>query len=69
MAILVEGDSDELVVQRAYMDIHNGRLPIQDGIDVMTVGGVTFKRYLEIAQILQKETAVVTDNDGNIESV
>lgn len=39
------------------------------GIDVMTVGGVTFKRYLEIAQILQKETAVVTDNDGNIEAV
>lgn len=41
----------------------------QDGIDVMTVGGVTFKRYLEIAQTLNKETAVVTDNDGNIESV
>ena len=39
-SILVEGDSDELVVQRAYMDTHEGRLPIQDGIDVMTVGGV-----------------------------
>ena len=38
-SILVEGDSDELVVQRAYMDTHEGRLPIQDGIDVMTVGG------------------------------
>lgn len=36
---------------------------------VMTVGGVTFKRYLEIAQTLNKETAVVTDNDGNIEAV
>ena len=46
------------------MDTHEGRLPIQDGIDVMTVGGVTFKRYLEIAQTLNKETAVVTDNDG-----
>ncbi len=52
-SILVEGDSDELVVQRAYMDTHEGRLPIQDGIDVMTVGGVTFKRYLEIAQTLK----------------
>lgn len=51
------------------MDTHEGRLPIQDGIDVMTVGGVTFKRYLEIAQTLNKETAVVTDNDGNIEAV
>ena len=30
-AILVEGDSDELVVQRAYMDANGGRLPIQDG--------------------------------------
>ena len=68
-SILVEGDSDELVVQRAYMDTHEGRLPIQDGIDVMTVRGVTFKRYLEIARILNKETAVVTDNDGNIEAV
>ena len=68
-AILVEGESDELVVQRAYMDTHDGRLPIQDGIDVMTVGGVTFKRYLEIAKVLEKTTAVVTDNDGNIEAV
>mgnify|MGYP004638810523 CR=1 FL=1 len=68
-SILVEGDSDELVVQRAYMDTHEGRLPIQDGVDVMTVGGLTFKRYLEIAQTLNKETAVVTDNDGNIAAV
>lgn len=37
-SILVEGDSDELVVQRAYMDTHEGRF-LQDGIDVMTVGG------------------------------
>lgn len=30
VAILVEGDCDELLVQRAYMDKNNGRLPIQD---------------------------------------
>lgn len=68
-AILVEGDSDELVVQRAYMDQHSGKLPIQDGIDVMTVGGVTFKRYLEIAKVLKRRTSIVTDNDGNVEAV
>lgn len=51
------------------MDTHNGRFPIQDCIDVMTVGGVTFKRYLEIAQVLKKETVVVTDNDGDIKAV
>ena len=33
-AILVEGDSDELVIQRAYMDANEGKLPIHDGIDV-----------------------------------
>ena len=46
-AILVEGDSDELIVQRAYMDSHNGKLPINDGIDVISVG-VSFLRFLEI---------------------
>ena len=44
-SILVEGDSDELVVQRAYMDGHGGRLPIQDGIDVVSVG-TSFLRFL-----------------------
>ena len=67
-AILVEGDSDELVVQRAYMDTHNGRLPIQDGIDVITVG-LSFLRFLEVATILEKKTVVVSDNDGDIDAI
>ncbi|RJE47911.1 ATP-dependent endonuclease [Dehalobacter sp. MCB1] len=67
-AILVEGDSDELVVQRAYMDLHDGRLPIQDGIDVISVG-TSFLRFLEIADLLYKQVTVVTDNDGDIEAI
>jgi len=63
-AILVEGDSDELIVQKAYMDSHEGRLPIEDGIDVISVG-LSFKRFLQIAQLLGKSVAVVTDNDGD----
>ena len=65
-AILVEGDSDELIVQRAYMDAHDGRLPIEDGIDVISVK-LTFKRFLQIAELLEKTVAVVTDNDGDYE--
>lgn len=65
-AILVEGDSDELIVQRAYMDTHDGRLPIEDGIDVISVK-LTFKRFLQIAKLLDKTVAVVTDNDGDYE--
>ena len=67
-AILVEGDSDELVVQRAYMDANKGRLPIQDGIDVISVG-TAFLRFLELACALKIPVAVVTDNDGDTAAV
>lgn len=62
--ILVEGPSDELVVQRAYRDIH-GKLPIEDGVDVISVRGLQAKRFLDIAVPLQKPVAVVNDNDGD----
>lgn len=65
-AILVEGPSDELVIQRAYRDAHNGKMPIDDGIDVITVRGLTFKRFLDIAVRLSDiQVTVVTDNDGS----
>ncbi|MGH1384322.1 ATP-dependent nuclease [Kordia sp.] len=64
-AILVEGDSDELVVQKAYQDNNKGKLPIEDEIEVISVG-VSFLRFLEIAEKLQQPVCVVTDNDGNI---
>ncbi|WP_445143373.1 ATP-dependent nuclease [Dyella sp. Tek66A03] len=61
-AILVEGPSDELVIQRAYLDA-KGKLPIEDGIDVISVG-LAHKRFLDIAKRLHKRIWVVTDNDG-----
>lgn len=63
--ILVEGDSDELVVQKAYMQQHNNKLPIEDGIDVMSVG-TSFLRFLELADKLNIPVSVVTDNDGDV---
>lgn len=65
-AILVEGDSDELIVQKAYQ-VKNGKLPIEDGIDVISVG-TSFLRFLEIAEKIKKQVAVVTDNDGDYDS-
>lgn len=67
-AILVEGDSDELIVQKAYMTRHGGKLPIEDGIDVISVG-TSFLRFLEIASNINKPTTVVTDNDGNVDAL
>ncbi len=67
-AILVEGDSDELVVQKAYMLNNDNKLPIENRIDVISVG-TSFLRFLEIAEKIGAKVAVVTDNDGNIEAV
>jgi predicted ATP-dependent endonuclease of OLD family len=61
-AILVEGPSDELVVQRGYRDA-KGRLPIEDGIDVISVG-LSHKRFLDLAIRLKRRVWIVTDNDG-----
>ena len=66
-AILVEGPSDELIVQRAYKDKYD-LLPIEDGVDVISVRGLSFKRFLDIAIRLNKRVTVVTDNDGNYET-
>jgi predicted ATP-dependent endonuclease of OLD family len=63
-AVLVEGPSDELILQKAYL-LKHGRLPIEDGVDVISVRGLSFARFLEIASALEKEVAVVIDNDGN----
>jgi len=62
-AILVEGDSDELIVQKAFI-LKNGVLPIEKGIDVISVG-TSFLRFLEIAAMINKPVTVVTDNDGD----
>jgi len=64
-AILVEGDSDDLIVQKAYYDQY-GHYPHDDGIDVITVG-TSFKRFLSIAKELNLCVNAVMDNDGHPE--
>jgi putative ATP-dependent endonuclease of the OLD family len=63
--ILVEGPTDELIIQRAYKDQH-GKLPIEDGVDVITVDSLAFKRYCDLALLVTKPLNIVTDNDGDI---
>jgi len=61
--ILVEGPSDELIVQKAYMQKY-GMLPLQAAVEVISVG-TSFKRFLDIAKQLKIDVAVVRDNDGD----
>ena len=64
--ILVEGATDELIIQRAYLDKYE-KLPIINGIDIITVNSLAFKRYCDIAILMKKPISIITDNDGNID--
>jgi putative ATP-dependent endonuclease of OLD family len=61
--ILVEGPSDEMLIERMYVDMH-GDTPISNGIDVVSMAGVSLARALELAAALKRKAAGVRDNDG-----
>ena len=61
--VLVEGPSDEIIFERVFVDIY-GRRPIELGIDVISMGGLSAARALELCASLGKRVAVVRDNDG-----
>ncbi len=60
---LVEGPSDELIIQKLYKQKH-GKLPIENGVDIISVRGTSFARFLEIAQKLNTDVLIIPDNDG-----
>lgn len=62
--LLVEGPSDELVLKKIYLE-DVGRLPEEDGIDIIVVRGIGFKVYMDIAKALNHPARVVKDNDGD----
>ncbi|MDD0967736.1 MULTISPECIES: ATP-dependent nuclease [Pseudomonas] len=62
--VLVEGPSDELILKKIYLNSH-GRLPEQDGIDIIVVRGVGFKTFIEIGKEIGTAIHVLRDNDGD----
>lgn len=62
--VLVEGPSDELVLKKIYRGL-KGRLPEEDGIDIIVMRGIGFKVYLDIAKALKHPVRIVKDNDGD----
>lgn len=61
--ILVEGDAEFILIEALYKSVVPGVTPEADNVHVISVGGTSFKRYLELAKILKIKTAVVRDND------
>lgn len=62
--ILVEGDAEFILLEAFYKNKMNKTL-IENNIHVISVGGTSFPRYLDIAKLLRIKTAVITDNDKN----
>ena len=60
--VLVEGPSDEILFERFYKAA-TGHRPIEDGIDVFSMRGLSLERCLEVAKLLDKHCAVLRDND------
>jgi predicted ATP-dependent endonuclease of OLD family len=62
--ILVEGPSEYMLFEKFYESLA-GHKPEADGVHIIDVHGLSFKRYLEIAKLLGNKVAVITDNDKN----
>jgi predicted ATPase len=64
--ILVEGDAEFILIEAMYEKVTNEKLE-DSNVHVISVGGTSFKRYLDIAKLLNIKTAVVRDNDGDFQ--
>lgn len=60
--VLVEGPSDEIVFERFFKDLYR-KSPMQLGIDVMSMHGLTLRRCLELCAAIDRPVAVLRDND------
>lgn len=62
--ILVEGPTEYLMVGYIYKKMYYKSLE-EDGIDIISCNGITYKNYIEIARFLSNKVAILTDNDGD----
>jgi len=62
--LLVEGDAEYILMSQFYYNSTSEEIE-KSGIHIISVGGTSFKRYLDVAKILKIKTAIIRDNDGN----
>ncbi|WP_444904123.1 ATP-dependent nuclease [Microbulbifer sp. CnH-101-E] len=65
--ILVEGDAEYILMDALYETVTSRTLD-SDDVHIISVGGTSFKRYLDLAKLLNIRVAVVRDNDGDYEA-
>lgn len=65
--MLVEGDAEYMLIDALYSKETSKTLE-EDNIHVISVGGTSFKRYMELAKTLGIRTAVIRDNDEDYQA-
>lgn len=66
--ILVEGATEFLLVPNFYQKL-TGRSIEDDEVTVISCNGISYSKYLAIAEFTNKKIAVITDNDGKQERI
>lgn len=66
-AILVEGDAEYILIEKMFQ-IATGKSLKNAGVGVISVDGLCFKRYLDIAKIIGMKVVVITDNDKDYQA-
>lgn len=66
--ILVEGDAEFILLEAFYQKLSDGHLPQNDNVHIIAIGGTSFKRYLELANLLGIKVAAIRDNDGDYQN-
>ena len=65
--ILVEGAAEYILLEKFYK-LHTNSDANIDKINIISVNGLSFKRYLDVAKKLNIKVAVITDNDKDYNS-
>lgn len=60
---LLEGPSDQLYLEHA-IEMLTGKPASYHGVDIISIGGTSFKRWFTLANLLEKSVIAVRDNDG-----
>ncbi|MGL4949266.1 MAG: ATP-dependent nuclease, partial [Anaeroplasmataceae bacterium] len=63
-AILVEGPSEYMLLEKFYNSLSSTK-PEEDNVQIIDIRGLSFKRYLDVAKLLNIKVAVITDNDSD----
>ncbi|NUU34336.1 ATP-dependent endonuclease [Pseudomonas sp. C2B4] len=63
--MLVEGDAEFILIEELYKKYADGKSPQADEVHIISIGGTSFKRYLELAKLLGIKVAAIRDNDKN----